>query len=121
VIPDSGACYPLPDIPRIRITDIAIDGQGQYAVAFEVRHFEPAYPGTHIHFFWDTFSEEDVGIGGDANRRAYGGPSPFAGLAASDRPAEARRLCAVVAVPDHTVLPNSGNCFALPDVAADEG
>ncbi|HSJ54226.1 MAG TPA: hypothetical protein VLC52_10850, partial [Anaerolineae bacterium] len=88
---------------------------------FEVQHFEPAYPGTHIHFFWDTFTEEEVGIGGEANRRAYGGPSPFTGLATSERPGEATRLCAVVAVPDHTVVPRSGNCFDLPDVTAGEG
>ncbi|NLF10271.1 MAG: serine/threonine protein kinase [Anaerolineaceae bacterium] len=119
VIPDSGNCYPLPDVPRVRITGISLDEQGQYAVDFAVEHFEPAYPGTHIHFFWDTFSEEDVGIGGEANRRAHGGPSPFGGLAAAERPAEATRLCAVVAVPDHTVIPRSGNCFDLPDVAGE--
>jgi|GEM_PF-1036454 len=119
VIPESGNCYPLPDVPRVRITGISLDEQGQYAVDFGVEYFEPAYPGTHIHFFWDTFSEEDVGIGGEANRRAHGGPSPFTGLTAAERPAEATRLCAVVAVPDHTVIPRSGNCFDLPDVAGE--
>jgi hypothetical protein len=120
VIPDSGNCYPLPDVPRVSITDIQIDGQAHYAVDFEVAHFEPAYPGgTHIHFYWDTFSESDVGIGGEANRLSHGGPSPFAGFLASDRPEGAKRLCAVVAVPDHTVIPGSGNCFDLPDVSAE--
>lgn len=118
VIPDSGNCYPLPDVPRVRITGIALDEQGRYAVDFGVEYFEPAYPGTHIHFFWNTFSEADVGIGGEANRRAHGGPSPFTGLSAAERPAEATGLCAVVAVPDHTVIPRSGNCHPLPDVGS---
>jgi serine/threonine protein kinase len=119
VITDSGSCYPLPDVPRVHIAGIQIDEQGHYAVDFEVEHFEPVYPGgTHIHFFWDTFSEADVGIGGEASRLSHGGPSPFVGFLTSDRPAEARRLCAVVAVPDHTVVPGSGNCFVLPDVAS---
>ena len=119
IIPESGNCYPLPDVPRVRITGIQIDDQGHYAVDFEVEYFEPVYPGgTHIHFFWDTFSEADVGIGGEASRLSHGGPSPFTGFLTSDRPAEAGRLCAVVAVPDHTVVPRSGNCFELPDVAS---
>ncbi len=122
VIADSGSCYPLPDVPRVRITAIEVDDQGHYVADFEVEHFEPVYPGgTHIHFYWDIVSEADVGIGGEANRLSHGGPSPFTGFLTSYRPAAATRLCAVVAVPDHAVLPGSGNCFEPPDVAADGG
>jgi len=45
----------------------------------------------------------------------YGGLSPFTGYARTDRPAEAGQLCALVANPDHSVLPGSGNCMMLPD------
>ncbi len=79
--------------------------------------FTPQYPGgTHIHFYFNTFTADQVGIGGEANRRSYGSVPPFTGYAAADRPQGATQLCAVVANPDHTVIPNSGNCFHLPDV-----
>ena len=116
VIPDSGNCFPLPDLPSVEITSIDLDGQGRYVADFRAQEFEPAYPGTHIHFYFNTFSAEDVGIGGEANRRAHGGAAPFTGYTAAERPAEASELCAIVANPNHAVVPNSGNCVHLPDV-----
>jgi hypothetical protein len=44
----------------------------------------------------------------------YGGPSPFTGYTVSDRPAQATQMCATVVNPDHSVIPESGNCFDLP-------
>ena len=117
VIPHSGNCFPLPDLPSMELTGIALDDAGNYVVDFVPHEFVPAYPGgTHLHFYWNTFSAEDVGIGGEANRRSYGEASPFAGYAAAERPEAATQLCAIVAFPNHSIVPNSGGCLHLPDV-----
>jgi hypothetical protein len=101
----------------VELTGIALDDGGSYVVDFFPHEFEPAYPGgTHLHFYFNIFEAEDVGIGGEANRIAYGGASPFAGYAAVDRPEGATELCATAAFPDHSVVPNSGDCIHLPDV-----
>ncbi|HSJ53092.1 MAG TPA: hypothetical protein VLC52_05030, partial [Anaerolineae bacterium] len=121
VLPNSGNCQPLPDLPTAEIMGITVDAEGLYVVDHVTRGFTPSYPGgTHLHFYFDTFDEADVGIGGEANRKSHGGGSPFTGFATGDRPAEATRLCVVVAIPTHEVLPNSGNCYHLPDVLAVE-
>lgn len=44
----------------------------------------------------------------------YGGPSPFTGYGAADRPLGATRLCVLVANPDHSIILGSGNCVDLP-------
>jgi hypothetical protein len=84
-------------------------------VEFRTAGFAAQLPGTHIHFFFDTVPPEQVGMSGEGLRLMHGGPSPFTGYAAADRPAEAGRMCALVANPDHTVVPGSGNCEMLPD------
>jgi serine/threonine protein kinase len=120
VVLNSGNCFALPDLPSIEITEILVDEQERYAVDFVVDGFTPAYPGTHIHFYFNTFSAEEVGIGGDANRHSYGALPPFTGFSRNDLPENATRLCALVANPDHSVIPDSGNCFALPDLPSVE-
>ena len=105
-----------PSLPSLAITSITIDAENRYVVDFEPSNFVPAYPGTHIHFFFNTFNADQVGIGGEANRLAHGGGPPFTGFAGDDRPESATQLCGLVANPDHTVLPNSGNCFDLPNL-----
>lgn len=87
-------------------------------VDFVTDGFTPELPGTHIHFFFDTVPPEQVGIGGTGDRLMYGGPSAFTGYGSADRPEAATQLCGLVANPDHSVLLDSGNCFALPDSAA---
>jgi hypothetical protein len=115
VVPNSGNCYPLPDLPTVTITDIAVDGDQRYVTDFAVEGFVPEYPGgTHIHFYFNIFTPDQVGIGGDANRRSHGGPPPFSGYGVADRPEGATQLCAIVANPDHSVIPGSGNCYTLP-------
>jgi serine/threonine-protein kinase len=119
ILPNSGSCATLPGLPTVQITGIAVDEAGQYQADYVISEFTPEYPGGyHLHFFFNVFSPEDVGIGGEANRRPYAGPPPFAGYATIDRPEGATQLCAVVANPDHSVRPNSGNCLPLPDVLA---
>jgi hypothetical protein len=116
----SGNCVRLPGLPSVQITGITLDAKKNYVVDFTVNGFTPAIPGNHIHFYFNTFTLDQVGIGGDANRRAWGAPPPFVGYAAADRPEGATMLCAIVADPNHAVLPGSGNCFPLPDVMAVE-
>ena len=117
VIPNSGSCSTLPGLPTLEIIGINLDDEGRYVVDFVPHQFTPQYPGgTHIHFYFNTFTPDQVGIGGEANRRSYGDLPPFTGYAAADRPEMATQLCGVVANPDHTVIPNSGDCYHLPDV-----
>jgi hypothetical protein len=120
VMPDSGNCFRLAGLPSVQITNITLDANKKYVVDFTVDGFTPAIPGNHIHFYFDTFALDQVGIGGDANRYAWGAPSPFTGYTAADRPDGAKKMCAVVADPNHAVLPGTGNCFPLPDVMAVE-
>jgi hypothetical protein len=99
----------------IEITSITIDDQGRYVVEYDTRGYDEELPGTHIHFFFNTVSPDQVGINGEGIRLMHGGPTPFTGYTVSDRPAGATELCAVVANPDHSILPGSGNCFVLPE------
>jgi hypothetical protein len=102
------------DAFSVEITGISLDNLGKYVAEFKTTGFEPTLPGTHIHFFFNTFSADQVGLAGGGNRLMHGGPSPFTGYGSADRPAGADQLCALVAKPDHSVLMDSGNCFPLP-------
>jgi serine/threonine protein kinase len=103
-----------PGSPSVEIKQITIDSQNQYVVEYVTHGFTEKLPGMHIHFFFDTIPPDQVGMSGGGNRLMYGGPSPFNGYRIIDRPANAAQLCALVANPDHTVIPDSGNCFKLP-------
>jgi len=114
---------PLAEVPpapegsaalSVQITQIAADAQGNYVVEFTTSGFTPELPGTHIHFFFDTFTADQVGSTGGGNRLMYGGASPFTGYSQVSRPEGATQLCALVANPDHSVVAESGNCLALP-------
>lgn len=98
----------------VMITDITIDSTGHYVVSYMVQGFTEALPGTHLHFFFDTVPADQVGINGGGNRLMFGGPTPFTGYTTADKPAQATKLCVLVANPNHSVIPNSGNCFPLP-------
>jgi hypothetical protein len=100
----------------VQITGIFVNSQGQYEVAFRTQGFTPQLPGTHIHFFFNNVSPDQVGITGGGLRVMHGSPSPFTGYGPADRPAEASQLCALVANPGHSVVLDSGNCLQLPDV-----
>lgn len=103
-----------PGIPFVRINSITIENS-IYQVSYETFEYTPALPGSHIHFFFDTVPVENAGVPGTGPWIIYAGPDPFQGYAVGDRPADATRMCALVANPDHTVQPGSGNCFDLPE------
>ena len=44
----------------------------------------------------------------------YAGPAPFTGYKVSDKPADASQMCILVANPDHSIIPDTGNCMTLP-------
>ncbi len=111
---------PMAEIPEggaaslaVAISGITLNDQGQYVVAFSTSGFTPALPGTHLHFFFDIFASEQLS-GTSSNRLMYAGASPFTGFTQLARPQNATQLCALVANPDHTVIPGSGNCSSLP-------
>jgi TolB protein len=105
----------------VAIQQITINEENRYVVDYGTEGFTQKLPGTHLHFFFNTVSPEQVGMAGTGERLMYGGPSPFTGYATTDRPAEATELCVVVANPDHSVTPSSTNCFPLPVDSGDIG
>lgn len=100
-------------LPNANITSIGIEGQN-FTVSFETLNFQPSYPGQHVHFFFDTVTEEEAGVPGDGPWYVYAGESPFTGYGLADRLTDAIQLCILVANPDHTIIPGSGNCYPLP-------
>jgi hypothetical protein len=102
-----------PGIPYVRINGITVES-GIYQVDYETFEYTPQLPGEHIHFFFNTVSEQNAGVPGSGPWIIYAGPIPFTGYGTADRPAEASQMCALVANPDHTIQPGSGNCFDLP-------
>lgn len=102
-----------PGTPYVLIVNVALDGEF-YVVNYETLAFVESMTGRHIHFFFDTTRVEDAGVPGAGPYLMYAGPRPFREAATFDRPPEATQICALVANPDHTIIPNSGNCYDLP-------
>jgi len=98
----------------VRINNITINGNNFYVVEYETFGYTEVLPGQHIHFFFNTVPVEQAGMPGTGNWKIYGGPRPFAGYSVSSRSAGATQLCALVANPNHSIIPESGNCFDLP-------
>lgn len=103
----------------VEIQQITIDSENNYVVDYVTEGFTESLPGTHLHFYFNIFTPEQIGISGTGDRLMHGGPSPFTGYAVTDRPAEATEMCALVANPDHSIELDSGNCFSLPDGGGD--
>ena len=97
-----------------KITGISQVG-GKYVVQYDISGFVPKLPdGLHVHFYFNNVAPEDAGMPGAGPWKMYGGPQPFTGYSASQRPEGVTQLCVIVANPDHTVIQGSGNCFDLP-------
>ncbi len=101
--------------PSAVISSISVSG-GRYAVNFTTPGV--SLNGTdnvvHVHFFWDTVPVSAAGVPGGGPWFVYGGGSPFMGYTVSERPAGARQMCVLIANPDHSVRPGTGNCYPLP-------
>jgi serine/threonine protein kinase len=107
-----------PGIPFVRINQITVDDQNRYVVEYETFEYTEKLPGMHVHFFFNTVPAEQAGVPGKGPWILYGGPRPFSGYKTSERPANASQMCALVANSNHSVQPDSGTCFPLPDVAS---
>ena len=83
-------------------------------VDYQTFGYTPALPGTHMHFFFNTVSVADAGVPGAGPWFLYAGPAPFTGYKVSDKPADASQMCILVANPDHSIIPDTGNCMVLP-------
>jgi len=107
---------PTPEGPYVVITGISLDSSNYYVVDYEVHNF-PESPQLHVHMFFDTVPPEQAGSPGSGPWKLtwgqYGDP-PFKQYGESNRPAGANQMCALVANPNHSVQPNSGNCMDLP-------
>jgi hypothetical protein len=105
--------------PQARINNITVQ-YDLYVVDFETFGFEPRFGEMHVHFFFNTVRAEDAGVPGSGPWQLYPtsqeqpGTSPFTMLGVNDRPGYATQMCILVANPDHSVQPNTGNCFDLP-------
>lgn len=100
---------------QVEIASITLDDQGRFVITYTTSGFHEQLPGTHLHFFYDSVSPDQVGINGEGSRLMYGGPSPFTGFTAADHPDDSQQICALVANPDHSIIPESGNCMKLPE------
>ncbi len=113
----------VPVGPYVLITDIIKEG-GVYRVFYEVFNFDPiisASAGTnHIHFFWNTYAPETVGIKGIGDSVGggswilYDKPSPFSQFTTIS-PQGTTQICALVANHDHSIILETGNCFDIPE------
>jgi hypothetical protein len=105
---------PTPGGLQARISSITLSN-GRYVVDYEAFNYTPELPnGRHVHFFFDTVAPEDAGVPGRGPWELYAGPVPFTVYRVSDKPSGATQMCILSARPDHSVLPNSGNCVDLP-------
>lgn len=95
-----------------RITGITLSND-TYVVAFNTGGYQPAPGDRHVHFFFNTVSEGQAGLPGGGPWIMYDGGSPFTQYTASQRGA-ATALCILVANPDHSIQPGTGNCVGLP-------
>jgi len=108
---------PTPDKPYVVITDITLDNNYYYVVNYEVHNYPEGSPGMHVHMFFDTVPPDQAGSPGSGPWKLTWGPygdPPFIQYGESDRPSGANQMCALVANPNHSVQPNSGNCVDLP-------
>lgn len=109
---------PAPTTPPdnfVEITGITLEGD-TYVVNYVTYNFEPALPGMHLHFFFNTVLPENAGMPGSGPWVIYAGPNPFTQYTVFDKPEGATQMCARVANPDHSLYAvDSGTCFDLPE------
>jgi hypothetical protein len=107
---------PTPEGPYVVITGITIDSDNYYVVDYEVHNF-PSSPQLHVHMFFDTVPPEQAGVPGSGPwKLTYGqyGDPPFRQYTVGNRPPNATQMCSLVANPNHSIQPGTGNCVALP-------
>lgn len=91
------------------------DDSLHYQVSFETVGFTPQPRDFHIHFFYDNVAPENAGVPGDGPWEVHQIDAVFQGFPVSEKPADASRICVVVANPDHTITVETARCHDLPD------
>ncbi len=99
--------------PSVVIVRVSQDGN-TLVVDYETIGYIESPAGRHIHFFFNNVSPDQAGIPGQGPWLMYSGPRPFRDATISEIPPGVTQICALVANPDHSVLPGSGNCVDLP-------
>lgn len=116
-----------PGVEFAHILDIEWHEEHQhYHIEFEMYELDILHPDgiddphtaqharPHVHFFVNTVSPDQAGSPGSGPWHLYAGESPYDGFTANDIPADATEICVLIANPDHSVRPETGNCYALP-------
>ena len=106
----------VPAGPQVQINSISLQ-QSTYIVEYETFGYTEAIPGMHIHFFFNSVAPQAAGVGGGGSWYVWGGPRPFDGYTTGEK-GTASEICALVANSDHSIILNTGNCYALPDSPA---
>jgi serine/threonine-protein kinase len=113
---DTPPATATPEGPYVVITDIQVQGN-LYVVDYVVNNF-PEEDNLHVHIFFDTVPPEQAGYPGPGQWKltwgVYGDP-PFTQYGIANRPPGATQMCSLVANPNHTVQPGTGNCVDLPE------
>ena len=107
---------PTPSTPYVVITGITL-ANNKYVVDYEVHNFPSDVPNMHVHMFFNTVPPDQAGVPGSGPWKLTWGPygdPPFTQYGPANRPVGATQMCSLVANPNHTVIPDSGNCFDLP-------
>ena len=107
---------PTPETPYVVLTDIRLENN-TFVVDFEMHNVPPDQPQMHVHMFFNTVPPDQAGSPGSGPWKLIGGPygdSPFTLYGPANKPADATQMCGLIANPNHTVQPNSGNCLDLP-------
>ncbi len=116
-----------PGVEFAHILDIEWHEEHQhYHIEFEMFELDILHPDgiddphtaqharPHVHFFVDTVAPDQAGSPGSGPWHLYAGESPYDGFTANDIPDGASQICVLIANPDHSVKPDTGNCYALP-------
>ena len=103
----------LKNSPPTGISNISLSGS-TYVVEFWTTGFTPQPGQQHVHFFFNTVSPDQAGLPGTGPWRIHESASPFTGYTTANRPSGATEMCILVANPNHSVQPGTGNCFWLP-------
>ena len=88
----------------------------RYVIAFETDGFDPAPLDLHVHFYYNTVSEEHSGNPGDGPWEIHQTSEPFTRFVVDDRPEGATEICIIVSDASHSFLSGTGGCAPIPDL-----
>ena len=94
------------------ITSITIENYN-YSIAFTTTGYTNTRGGIHTHFYFNNQQNTVMD-------KMYFGVSPYS-VPVLSTTLGATQLCTLVSNPDHSIIPNSGNCFDLPQVVRTAG